>query len=72
MDCQSTPNENPTCRGTAKYSSSKTGTVRQIFQLLIEKKAWWLIPMVTVFLMLGLLIVLTQGSALSPFIYALF
>ena len=51
---------------------SKTGTVSQIFQLLIEKKAWWLIPMVAVFLILGLLIVLTQGSSLSPFIYTLF
>lgn len=51
---------------------SKTNTVKQIFTLLIEKKAWWLIPMVSVFLVLGLLVVLTQGSALSPFIYALF
>ncbi len=51
---------------------SKAGTVKQIYSLLMEKKAWWLIPMVTVFLLLGLLIVVTQGSALSPFIYALF
>ena len=51
---------------------SKSGTVKQIFQLLLERKAWWLVPMVTVFLLLGLLIVVTQGSALSPFIYALF
>jgi hypothetical protein len=51
---------------------SKANTVKQIFSLLIEKKAWWLAPMVIVFLILGLLIVLTQGSALSPFIYALF
>ena len=51
---------------------SKAGTVKQLFQLLIEKKAWWLIPMVVVFLGLGLLIVATQGTALSPFIYALF
>jgi hypothetical protein len=51
---------------------SKSNTVKQIFALLIEKKAWWLAPMVIVFLLLGLLIVLTKGSALSPFIYALF
>lgn len=51
---------------------SKSGTIKQIFQLLIEKKAWWLVPMVIVFLALGVLIVATQGSALSPFIYALF
>lgn len=51
---------------------SKAGTVKQLFALLLEKKAWWLIPMIVVFLSLGLLIVLTHGSALSPFIYTLF
>jgi hypothetical protein len=51
---------------------SKISTVNQLFSLLIEKKIWWMIPMVSVFLLLGLLIVLTKGSALSPFIYALF
>jgi hypothetical protein len=52
---------------------SKTSTIKQLFALLIEKKAWWMIPMVSVFLALGLLLVLTQSSgALSPFIYALF
>ncbi|MEZ4753115.1 MAG: DUF5989 family protein [Bdellovibrionota bacterium] len=50
----------------------KSSTVKQLFSLLMEKKAWWLVPMVTVFLLLGALIVMTQGSALSPFIYALF
>ena len=48
------------------------GTIGQIFGLLLEKKAWWLIPMVVVFLTLGLLIVMTQGSAVAPFIYTLF
>jgi hypothetical protein len=51
---------------------SKTDTVKQIFALLCERKAWWLVPMVVVFLLVGILIVATQGSALSPFIYALF
>jgi len=51
---------------------SKADTIKQLFALLIEKKAWWLIPMVSVFLLVGLLIIATQGSALSPFIYALF
>ncbi len=51
---------------------AKSETMKQLFQLLMEKKAWWLIPMVTVFALLGLLIVFAQGSALSPFIYTLF
>jgi hypothetical protein len=36
------------------------------------RKKWWLGPIVIVMLMLSLLIVLTQGSALAPFIYTLF
>lgn len=51
---------------------SKTSTVKQLFGLLWKKKAWWLIPMVSVFLLLGILIVATASSPLSPFIYALF
>lgn len=51
---------------------SKSNTVVQIFQLLAEKKAWWLVPMIVVFLLVGLFLVAFQGSSLSPFIYALF
>jgi hypothetical protein len=51
---------------------SKASTIKQLFALLWAKKAWWLIPMVAVFLLLGVLIVSTSGTALSPFIYALF
>lgn len=51
---------------------SRSSTIKQLFQLLWEKKAWWLVPMVAVFLLVGTLLVMTQGSALSPFIYALF
>lgn len=51
---------------------AKAGTIKQFFDLMIERKAWWLFPIVVVFLALGGLMVLTSGSALSPFIYALF
>ncbi len=37
-----------------------------------ERKKWWLIPTFIVFILLGLLIVLSSGSALAPFIYTLF
>ncbi|MCB0339803.1 MAG: hypothetical protein KDD53_09365 [Bdellovibrionales bacterium] len=51
---------------------SKSGTVKQLFSLLMEKKAWWLLPMISVFVLLGALIVMTQASSLSPFVYTLF
>jgi hypothetical protein len=37
-----------------------------------ERKKFWLLPIILVLLMLGSLIVLTQGSAVAPFIYTLF
>ena len=49
--------------------ASKLG---MIWDFLKVRKKWWLTPIVLVLLLLGLLIVLTQGSALAPFIYTLF
>lgn len=39
---------------------------------LLDNRKWWLGTIVVLLLMLGLLLVLTEGSALAPFIYALF
>jgi len=36
------------------------------------RKKWWLGPIMIFLLLLGVLIVFTEGSALAPFIYALF
>ena len=37
-----------------------------------QRKKYWLLPVIIVMLLLGGLIVLTQGSAIAPFIYTLF
>ena len=37
-----------------------------------ERKKFWLAPIILIMLLLGMLIVLTQGSAVAPFIYTLF
>jgi len=36
------------------------------------RKKWWLTPIVVTMVLLGLLIVLSESSAVAPFIYALF
>jgi hypothetical protein len=36
------------------------------------RKKGWLAPIVILLLTLGLILVLTEGSALAPFIYSLF
>jgi len=51
---------------------SKFKIITEYFSFLKENKKWWLWPIVTILLLLGLLIVLTGGSALAPFIYTIF
>ena len=37
-----------------------------------EDRTWWMIPILVVFIGIGAFIIFAQGSALAPFIYALF
>lgn len=52
--------------------TSKFHIISEFYQFLKERKKWWLGPIVFMLLLLGLLMVLTQGSAVAPFVYALF
>jgi hypothetical protein len=44
----------------------------EILRFLVHEKKWWLIPLILILLGLVGLVVLTEGSALAPFIYPLF
>jgi hypothetical protein len=44
----------------------------ELWAFMRERKKFWLLPIVFVLLLFGGLIVLTQGSAVAPFIYTLF
>lgn len=46
--------------------------VMELWAFMKERKKFWLLPIVIVLFLLGFLIVLTQGSAVAPFIYTLF
>ena len=35
------------------------------------RKKWWLLPIIIMLLIVGILIIFGQGSAVSPFVYAL-
>ncbi len=50
----------------------KVSILREFWRFLRVRKKYWLAPIVVVLVALSLLIVLTQGSALAPFIYSLF
>jgi hypothetical protein len=43
-----------------------------IFRFLINKKAWWLAPIIILLLLVGFLMIISHESAISPFIYTIF
>lgn len=44
--------------------------LRDMWAFLKVRKKFWLLPIILTLVLLGVLIVVTQGSVLSPFIYA--
>lgn len=45
---------------------------KELFSLLVERKKLFMLPLVIILAVLGLLLVVTQGSVVAPFIYTLF
>jgi hypothetical protein len=46
--------------------------LKELFSYLRARKKLWLAPMLIVMALLGVLVVMTHGSAIAPFIYTLF
>lgn len=46
--------------------------LRDLWGFLKTHKKYWLIPLILILLLLGLVIILSTGSAVAPFIYTLF
>lgn len=46
--------------------------LKDLWGFMNERKKFWLLPIIIVLLLLGVLIVLIQGTAVAPFIYTLF
>ena len=46
--------------------------IKDLWDFMKERKKFWLAPIIIVMLLLGALIVFTQGSAVAPFIYTIF
>jgi hypothetical protein len=46
--------------------------IKELWAFLRSRKKFWLWPILVMMVLLGVLIVLAQGSAIAPFIYTLF
>jgi|TARA_B100000745_G_scaffold223727_1_gene149401 hypothetical protein len=52
--------------------NNKLSMILEFWDFLKTRKKWWLAPIVIIMLLMGSLILLTEGSAVAPFIYTLF
>ena len=51
---------------------SKLSIIIELFQYIKIRKKYWLMPIIIMLVLMGLLLVITEGSAIAPFIYVLF
>ncbi|TAK60099.1 MAG: hypothetical protein EPO24_07025 [Bacteroidetes bacterium] len=51
---------------------SRFSIMGELWAFMKVRKKWWLAPIIFILVLLGLVVVLTEGSALAPFIYTLF
>ena len=48
------------------------GMVGELFSFFITQKRWWMLPVISVLLLLGIFVLLAESSAIAPFLYTLF
>jgi hypothetical protein len=44
----------------------------ELWEFMQRRKKFWLVPLLVLMLLLGTLVVLTEGTAIAPFIYTIF
>lgn len=52
-------------------AGENVGLARELVELILHNKKWWLVPVIVVLLVIGLLVVL-GSTALAPYLYPLF
>lgn len=46
--------------------------LRDLWNFIKERRQWWLFPIVVILLLIGVLIIFAESSAVGSFIYTLF
>lgn len=61
-------------RATESYDWGQTmlSFLKEFFRFMRMRKRYWLAPVVVMLLLLGVLVVFAEGSAVAPFVYTLF
>ncbi len=56
----------------AKNVAEGMGTIAELFQFLWARRLWWMIPFVTVLILIAVLLLVGEVTGVAPFIYTLF
>lgn len=51
---------------------AKQSLIKEFLGFIVAEKKWWLVPLVTVLLLVGALVLFASSSPLAPFLYPLF
>ena len=46
--------------------------LKEFFKFLLVRRKFWLVPIMIALLVVSILVVVTEGTAVAPFIYAIF
>lgn len=46
--------------------------LKEFFSFLFQRKKYWIFPIIIILIFFGMLIVMTKGTAIAPFIYTIF
>lgn len=52
--------------------SERFALLKEVWAFLRVRKKWWLAPLFMFLILMGLVLVFAEGSAIAPFIYAIF
>jgi hypothetical protein len=56
----------------ARNALTGTGTIAELMHFLWQRRLWWMIPFVTVLLLVAMVVVVGEVTGIAPFIYTLF
>jgi hypothetical protein len=58
--------------GLLNIAQRRFGIAGELLSFFWNNKRWWMLPIITIILVLGVVLVLAQSSVIAPFIYTLF
>ncbi|MBZ5705181.1 MAG: DUF5989 family protein [Acidobacteriia bacterium] len=58
--------------GFVDVAVRRFGIAGELLSFFWNNKRWWMLPIITIILVLGVVLVLAQSSVIAPFIYTLF